>query len=72
MNWAASWKLVAKLHHMLMVSHYEEDFPMDQVLELSWLVAGFVLFFGLVAFVYRPSAAKKYAEIAKTPHKRDQ
>ena len=44
---------------------------MDQVLELSWLVAGFILFVGLVAYVYRPSAAKKYAEIAKTPLKRD-
>ena len=44
---------------------------MDQLLELSWLVVGIVLFVGFVAFVFRPTAARKYEEAGKIPLKRD-
>lgn len=40
---------------------------MAQFFELTWLIVGIGLFFGMVAFVYRPSAAKRYDEYRKIP-----
>lgn len=43
---------------------------MEQLLQVSWLLIGIALFVGIVAYVYRPSAAKSYEDAGNIPFKR--
>ncbi len=44
---------------------------MDYVAEVWWLILGIVLFLGIVLYVYRRSAKKKYEEHGNIPLKKD-
>jgi cbb3-type cytochrome oxidase subunit 3 len=44
---------------------------LEQAMEIWWLILGIILFVGIVLYVFRRGAKKKYQEDAKIPLRKD-